>query len=174
MPFDWFTILERFGFPVAMAIWLLFESRANRKALEQREARYQAESAKRVADAADACAKREADMTKRIRELEESRMKELRTANEQYLSAVQALVASLQDFASQNNELHRSVRHLYNFLRTNCAKAAPPPPGGDGSDAYYAPAAAMPDLTPGGTPAQQPTKRRSSAEIRLPEEGESK
>jgi methyl-accepting chemotaxis protein len=158
-----------------MAIWLLIESKANRKALEQREARYQVESAKRVADAAEACAKREADMTKRIRELEESRMKELRTANEQYLTAMQALVTSLQDFAGQNNELHRSVRHLYNFLRTNCAKAAPPPPGGEGSDAYYAPAAAIPDLTPGAAQqAQIPAKRRSSAEIRIPDQGEAK
>ena len=57
MGFDWVTMLERFGFPVAMAVWLLIESRANRKALEQREARYQAESTRRVAEAAEACAK---------------------------------------------------------------------------------------------------------------------
>jgi hypothetical protein len=168
---DWLTFVERLGFPIAMAIWLLVEGKNSRRSLEAREARYQAESAQREAEAATKCTQREADMTKRIRELEESRMTELKAANDQYLGALQSVSASLQDFASQCTDYNRAVRHLYQHLKSTCARAAADPPGGVDTSALYRPVAQVAEIAPPEPQQvpqpQPPTRRRSSPEIRV-------
>jgi hypothetical protein len=166
---DWLTIAERFGVPVAMAVWLLVESRSSRRALELREIRHQEEMARREQEAVTRCATREADMTKRIRELEESRMRELRAANAQYLTAIQAVADALRDFAAQDTEFHRAVRHLYEFLRRTCAHGAPPPPG-EGTEVAFKPSVQVPDLL--NPPAPDASgNRKSNPEIRVDSAG---
>ena len=168
---DWLTAAERFGVPVAMAFWLLVESRSSRRASELREARHQIEMTKREQEAASRCLARELDMAKRIRELEESRMRELRNANAQYLSSIQAVADALRDFAAQDTDFHRAVRHLYEFLRRTCAHGAPPIPG-EGSEAIFKPSAQVPDLLNPPAPAASSGKRKPpSSELRAPDAG---
>lgn len=162
MQFDWLPIIERVGFPIAAVIWLLLESRASRKAGEKREAKAQLEAHTR-----------ETDLAKRLREIEDSRLKELKLCQDGYVKLVQDVTATVRDMVSQLRDAQRAIRLLYQHLRTTCAPSLPttPPRGEDASDGVYNPhpqpaQAQAPDNT---SPSKRaPTKRRSSPEIPAP------
>lgn len=94
-------VVQQIGFPIFAAIWLLVESRSQRKAFEERFEKWEQNALAR-----------ENELRERVRELEIMKDQELKIITRDYKEAIEQITLALRQSSASYGRLEQAVREL--------------------------------------------------------------